>query len=160
MDSIVYCIKNGSFEGYKQNIYNLFLEVKNCSYNKIVKTFYRLAESIIQMAANLNVLMPNADALSVEGIYNSIKSCETFEELEKWFVDLYSFPDYVNNIRLEKAKDLILSNDRISISEVCEKVGFNNKPYFTNSFTKKYGVSPTKYKQLIKPDICSDSECL
>lgn len=58
-----------------------------------------------------------------------------------------NFPDCVNNIRLEKAKELILSDQELTIAEVSEKVGYNNKPYFTSLFTKKYGISPTKYKQ-------------
>jgi len=57
-----------------------------------------------------------------------------------------SFPDYVNNIRLEKARELLKSNPQISIAELCEAVGYNNRSYFTSSFTKKYGLSPGKYK--------------
>ncbi len=57
-----------------------------------------------------------------------------------------SFPDYVNNVRLEKAKELLLSNSKLGIHEICEKVGYNNRTYFTTAFTKKYGLPPAKFK--------------
>ena len=63
-----------------------------------------------------------------------------------------SFPVYVNNIRIEKAKELLLTKNRISISEICRMVGYNNVPYFTNLFKKRYNVSPTKYRQIAKYD--------
>ena len=64
-----------------------------------------------------------------------------------------SFPTYVNNVRMEKARELLLAKKRISISEICDKVGYNNIPYFTNLFKKKYKVSPSKYRQIAKNDL-------
>jgi len=43
-----------------------------------------------------------------------------------------------------------LQNENINISDICERVGFGNKPYFTTLFTKKYGISPTKFRQINK----------
>ncbi len=57
-----------------------------------------------------------------------------------------SFPDYINNVRLEKAKELILSNEKLNIGSIYELVGYNNRSYFTSSFTKKYGISPGRFR--------------
>lgn len=56
-----------------------------------------------------------------------------------------SFPDYINNIRLEKAKDILISKPLLSITSVCEKTGYNSTSYFTKAFTKKFGIPPSKY---------------
>ena len=64
----------------------------------------------------------------------------------------FSFPDYINNLRLEKAKEILISNPLINKKELCEKIGYNSESYFSTSFTKKFGVSPTKYVLIKKTD--------
>jgi two-component system response regulator YesN len=60
-----------------------------------------------------------------------------------------SFIDYVNNEKIEKAKELIIcSNYRIY--EVSDKLGFQNSTYFTMLFKKITGLSPSDYKKSIK----------
>ncbi len=61
-----------------------------------------------------------------------------------------SFPDYVNNVRLEKAKELLLSDPRLSSVKICNMVGYNNSTYFTSSFSRKFGISPGKFKNSVK----------
>jgi AraC-like DNA-binding protein len=56
-----------------------------------------------------------------------------------------NFPDYINNIRLEKAKELLLSNPLLNISEICSRTGYNSTSYFATSFAKKFGIPPSKY---------------
>jgi two-component system, response regulator YesN len=53
-----------------------------------------------------------------------------------------SFNHYVNKVRMEKAKFLILEG-RFLIYEIAEKVGFKNTPYFSSLFKKYTGVNPT-----------------
>lgn len=60
------------------------------------------------------------------------------------------FPDYVRNNRLEVAKNLLVQRMDLSIVEICEKVGYSNTSYFTTSFKKKYGVTPSKYRLNLK----------
>ena len=54
--------------------------------------------------------------------------------------------EYLANIRIEAAKDLLLSSD-YSMQEVAERCGFADQSYFSNVFKKKTGLSPRKYKQ-------------
>lgn len=58
----------------------------------------------------------------------------------------YTFPDYINNLRLEKAAGLLLSNRALSIREIALSVGYSSESYFSSSFKKKYGISPSKYR--------------
>ncbi len=56
-----------------------------------------------------------------------------------------SFPQYVNELRLEKGKNLLLSTE-LDIKNIAEDVGFNSSSYFCVLFQKKYGLSPSKYR--------------
>lgn len=56
-----------------------------------------------------------------------------------------SFSDYMNGIRVEKAKEL-LERSNMHIYEVAGNVGFSDYRHFNNVFKKISGVSPSEYK--------------
>ena len=58
-----------------------------------------------------------------------------------------SFPEYLNHVRLEKAKEMLLISDRNAF-EIGELVGYANRSYFSTLFKKEYGLSPSKYRLL------------
>jgi len=62
-----------------------------------------------------------------------------------------SFSEYLNDIRLTKALEL-LDSDHISINEVMEQCGYRSQSHFFKQFKMKYGTSPGEYrlKQVIK----------
>ncbi|WP_422657889.1 AraC family transcriptional regulator [Paenibacillus sp. EC2-1] len=62
----------------------------------------------------------------------------------------YTFPEYVNHLRMEKAKELIQDYPELSITDISKKVGYSSNSYFTTSFKKKYGVSPSKIRSVRK----------
>lgn len=55
-----------------------------------------------------------------------------------------SYIDYLNNYRIEKAKEL-LSNTHASVKEIGYMVGFSNVQTFIRTFKKKEGVTPGRY---------------
>jgi two-component system response regulator YesN len=58
-----------------------------------------------------------------------------------------NFIEYLTGIRIEKAKEL-LSNSDYSMKEICVMVGYSDPNYFSRSFKKNVGVTPTEYKEL------------
>jgi AraC family transcriptional regulator, melibiose operon regulatory protein len=54
---------------------------------------------------------------------------------------------YVINLRIQKARKLLLETT-LSLSEVCERCGFQNQSYFTKVFRKLTNISPGKYRKL------------
>ncbi len=56
------------------------------------------------------------------------------------------FVNYLNNIRIEKAKELLTQTDK-DISSVARSVGYDNTKYFFRVFKKKVGTSPELYRQ-------------
>lgn len=63
---------------------------------------------------------------------------------------------YVQQVKLEKAKEMLSSPD-YNISQVVNLIGLNNRSYFAKIFKEKYGVSP-KYFLNSQKDKPRDSE--
>ena len=59
--------------------------------------------------------------------------------------------DYLYNIRLEKAKHLLVSTDK-SVTEISELLGYSCIHSFSRSFKQKYGISPENYKNRNESD--------
>lgn len=59
-----------------------------------------------------------------------------------------SFIDYLTELRVERAKELIRSKQK-SVKEVCYHVGYKDPNYFSRVFKKYTGVSPSDYRQSI-----------
>jgi AraC-like DNA-binding protein/ligand-binding sensor protein len=53
--------------------------------------------------------------------------------------------DYINGYRIERAKYLLDITD-LTITQIANEVGFNNSSYFSKTFKKIQGVSPTHYR--------------
>ncbi len=54
--------------------------------------------------------------------------------------------DLIKLTRLKKAAELILRGE-MKIYEISEAVGFNSQSYFSRSFSKQFGMSPSQYAQ-------------
>lgn len=56
------------------------------------------------------------------------------------------FAQYVNAVRIEKAKDLLASTDR-KLYQIAKAVGYDNSKYFFRVFKKYEGMTPEQYRQ-------------
>ena len=61
--------------------------------------------------------------------------------------DGLSFPQYINNIRLEEALCLLRDNPEMTVSAIASEVGFT-PANFREQFKRKYGVTPAEYQKL------------
>lgn len=57
-----------------------------------------------------------------------------------------SFNSYLNSVRIEKSKILLLS-EQLSIVEISELVGFFDQSYFNKVFKKSTGITPKKFRE-------------
>ncbi len=55
--------------------------------------------------------------------------------------------EYIAIYRLKNAKELLLTQDKMSICEVAFECGFNDSNYFSWLFKKTYGVTPSQYRK-------------
>ncbi|MBO6523517.1 MAG: response regulator [Balneolaceae bacterium] len=53
---------------------------------------------------------------------------------------------YINSIRLNVARSLLINNKKLTIDLVAEQVGFKSRSHFSRLFKKAYGLSPGKYQ--------------
>lgn len=78
-----------------------------------------------------------ADSLFISKSYFSVMFNSTFH---------ISFNNYLNQLRLEKAKDL-LNNTDYSIKEISNMVGFKDSLYFSKKFKSCFQMSPNAYRK-------------
>ncbi|QTL99235.1 response regulator [Iocasia frigidifontis] len=67
--------------------------------------------------------------------------------LSKLFLDYVgeNFTDYLNMIRVNKAKELLKTTDK-KIYQIADEIGFNDSFYFSSWFKRLVGVTPTTYR--------------
>jgi signal transduction histidine kinase/CheY-like chemotaxis protein/AraC-like DNA-binding protein len=58
----------------------------------------------------------------------------------------FSPSELIKNIRLEKAKELLLNRSG-NITEIAYQVGFSSQSYFTKCFSQHFGISPSQLLQ-------------
>lgn len=66
-----------------------------------------------------------------------------------------SFHDYINKIRISKAKEMLIDGIYRSY-EIIEKVGYNDADYFYRLFKRYEGITFGEYKEKIKQNIISN----
>jgi two-component system, response regulator YesN len=71
-----------------------------------------------------------------------------FSELFKEKIGVH-FTDYLINLRIQKAKDLLKQMD-LKTYQISEMVGFNDSAYFCNIFKKITGITPGDYRKTIR----------
>lgn len=54
--------------------------------------------------------------------------------------------DYLTQYRMQKARELLARNT-LKLADIAERVGYNDPGYFSKSFKKFYGYSPSEYEK-------------
>ncbi|MFD1163666.1 AraC family transcriptional regulator [Hwangdonia seohaensis] len=74
-------------------------------------------------------------------------------KLQDGFKFLYTrtVTEYIRHVRLESARNLILTTD-LNISQIVYTIGFTSRSYFSKIFKEKYDITPNEYKkQIVTP---------
>lgn len=67
-----------------------------------------------------------------------------------------SFSEYITSKRIQKAKKL-LANEALSIEEIANAAGYHDYFYFTKTFKKNTGISPSKYRKELQSNKSSST---
>ncbi len=81
------------------------------------------------------------DELAVEYKINKFRLCREFAKYYE-----YTPIQYLNKIRIAKAKELLLNTDE-KIVAISQMVGFENTNHFIRLFKEKTGVTPLTYRR-------------
>ncbi|UOK65400.1 helix-turn-helix domain-containing protein [Paenibacillus amylolyticus] len=49
-------------------------------------------------------------------------------------------------MRMEKAKELLVAG--VQVQEICQRLGYEDRPYFSGLFKKYCGMTPTCFRQM------------
>lgn len=58
-----------------------------------------------------------------------------------------NFSDFINDLRIEDAKQLLKGENNLNVLEILYEVGFNSKSAFYDHFKKKTGLTPNQFKK-------------
>ncbi|MDF2613399.1 MAG: putative response regulatory protein [Clostridia bacterium] len=84
--------------------------------------------------------------LRLKDVAEYVHMSETyFSKSFKKIMDI-NFVDYINKMRIEEAKKLLLQR-KMTIQEIAEQVGYNNTSYFTQTFKSYEGITPKQYQK-------------
>lgn len=61
--------------------------------------------------------------------------------------------NYLIRIRMEKAKELLATEEFVSVKQVANKVGYDDVYHFSKLFKKHYGISPLNYSKKLTQDM-------
>ncbi len=77
------------------------------------------------------------------------KLCLSISQLNRKMIAIsgYNPSGYILSLRINKAKKL-LATENMSITQVADECGFYDLPYFSRTFKKQTGVTPSQYRRL------------
>jgi len=114
---------------------------------RLVQCFENNQEFDIDLIQNLqkHVLDKNKK-LSIDQLAKTLGTSRTqLHRKIKALTDM-SVTNYINHIRIEKAKNLLV-NTKLNSNEIAYEVGFESSTYFSRIFKKELGISPIAFRE-------------
>lgn len=153
------------------NISRLFYQIHDCHREKSPYYFVRLKSLLYHFFYEMlagNYIIPadteqNNNLLSIKCVldymnqhYSETISARNLALMsnfsEYYFMKLFrqytgkTLIEYLNDLRLEKAKALLMHTDE-PITAIATEVGFNNTSYFIKKFQKSNGITPGAFRK-------------
>jgi len=114
----------------------------NINPNKFTEINAFILERRLYLNPKLNLKLISIQTNLSEGYLSQIINSNTDK----------NFNEYINNMRVENAKKLLLDNDyfKYTITAIGLESGFNTKSSFYSAFKKITGYTPNNYKKLVQ----------
>ena len=147
IEDLVRCIELISQFRYgeksKMDIRNTLLENysnKFATHNKLQNIHPRIEIARKYMERNYNKAL-SLPSLAKVACMDKYHFCKTFKKQTG-----KTYTEYINILRIEKAKELLLERNTLSITKIALLVGFNDHSYFDRVFTCTEDLSPSAYR--------------
>lgn len=127
------------------SLYKLGFKILEDFYNLLSFCCIRCKNNIINEA--LSYIHKNIEEdLTLENVASTIHISKNY--LSSIFTKHtgYSFNDYINKMRINKAKDLLKNTD-MTLLDISYSCGFKNQNYFSTIFKKFEGITPNNYRK-------------
>jgi signal transduction histidine kinase/ligand-binding sensor domain-containing protein/DNA-binding response OmpR family regulator len=141
-DELLLIIKNLLQKKKEQiNYFSKLLQLKESPNNSIIN---QLDINLIQ---NLQeYVLDKNNKLSIDELSKTLGTSRTQLHRKIKTLTNMSVTNYINHIRIEKAKYLLL-NTTLNSNEIAYEVGFESSSYFSRIFKKELEISPISYRE-------------
>lgn len=89
--------------------------------------------------------------ISVENLSNEVGISSKKLQAGVRFLFGHSVNEFITNIRLERSRELF-NTSSLNVSEICYKIGYNSRSYFSKQFQDRYGILPKDYRDSLFED--------
>lgn len=113
-------------------------------FNKESISFGQLENAISEWEKTKNFMHTD---INIESVAKELYTNRTYLSN---YINTYkkkSFKQWICDLRINEAQQLLLSEPQVSVSDIAYRVGFSDKSNFTNRFSKNVGESPKKWRE-------------
>lgn len=128
----------GWFKNISSKIMNYIVKDRQDTYKELVNKAKRFVKKNY-MDSEINI----------NGVCNYLHLSPTYFSFIFKKETKTTFINYVTQIRMEASKELLRTTN-LKAFEIAEKVGYSESNYFSYSFKKKFGMSPSEYRNSSK----------
>lgn len=127
------------FRDWINDLLDVYRDNFNDRSNSIKNEFVEgIAKYIVENITENLSLKSVADKFGISSSYLSKIFKETLD---------INFSVYLNTKKFEAAAEMLTHQEQLSVTEIAEKLGYYNMPYFNQQFKDKYGLSPLQYRK-------------
>lgn len=161
INTVIHCQNNYSVKKLFQEIISVFWSGMSTKESKISALFQLLLCELFECSKNNNFFESDISEKVIQIIHSNPQRFFTSKELaDKLFVSgrtlRNNFIKYHNqtlyqyqiDTKLQKACLFLLDYPKMKLHEIADNLGFYDEFHFSKAFKKKYGLSPTKFKEL------------
>ena len=118
---------------------------KNISVDPSAITITSLDEQLVKKALELIEKNMDNTSYSVESLSSDMgmSRMNLYRKIQS--ITGQTPTEFIRSIRLKRAAQLLLADNKLSMVEVADMVGFSSPSYFTKCFKEQFGVLPTQY---------------
>ncbi len=148
LEEILFKIENEFKSGKKHHevlmdIYILELMTLLCRYKLDIAIEYNDANAIIQDVSGYIASNYSSD-LSLSALSKKFSLSEGYLSRKFKMITGMGLNEYITYIRIMNAEK-IFKSEKISVTDVAERCGFNDSNYFSTVFKKTLGITPLKF---------------
>ena len=118
---------------------------KNISVDPSAITITSLDEQLVKKALELIEKNMDNTSYSVESLSSDMgmSRMNLYRKIQS--ITGQTPTEFIRSIRLKRAAQILSADNKLSMAEVADMVGFSSSSYFTKCFKEQFGVLPTQY---------------